>query len=90
MGSQHMKPEESLRALRDLNATHFVGMHWAAYDLSDEPIDAGARWLEAAAAERQLPREQVHVLAPGGSLALTGARGATRARVRHRWLSAER
>ena len=27
MGTQHMSPEQSLDAHRDLGATHFVGMH---------------------------------------------------------------
>ncbi len=83
MGTQHMSPEQSLQAFCDLNATHFVGMHWGAYDLSDEPIEAGPRWLRGAVAERGLAADSFHVLNPGGSLGLVGPRGATLPMERH-------
>jgi L-ascorbate metabolism protein UlaG (beta-lactamase superfamily) len=83
MAAQHMSPEQSLAACRDLGATHFVGMHWGAFDLSNETLDAGPRWLDRAVAEQGLPAERFHVLAPGGSLALHGPRGATRAVAKH-------
>jgi L-ascorbate metabolism protein UlaG (beta-lactamase superfamily) len=85
MAAQHMSPEQSLDAQLDLTATHLVGMHWGAYDLSDEPIDAGPKLVRALAAERGLDAGRLHVIAPGGSVALRGARGQTRADVRHRW-----
>lgn len=85
MGPQHMAPADSLRAWRELGATHFVGMHWGAFDLSDEPVDAGPRWLLEAARASALPRERIHVLAPGGSLALGGPLGATSAEVNFPW-----
>jgi L-ascorbate metabolism protein UlaG (beta-lactamase superfamily) len=85
MGPQHMSPAESLAAYFDLGATHFVGMHWGAYDLSDEPLDAGPRWLREAARERALAAERVHLLRPGGSLALAGSRGETSAAARFPW-----
>jgi len=85
MDAQHMNPEQSLAAFRDLEATHFVGMHWAAYDLSDEPLVAGPQLVNELAAERGIPTERLHVLTPGGSLALAGARGQTRAERRHLW-----
>jgi L-ascorbate metabolism protein UlaG (beta-lactamase superfamily) len=83
MGVQHMSPAQALNAWRDLGARHFVGMHWGAFDLSNEALDAGPRWLAQALAEQYLPRERFHVLAPGGSLALHGARGATQAVPQH-------
>jgi L-ascorbate metabolism protein UlaG (beta-lactamase superfamily) len=86
MASQHMSPDQSLTAYQDLAATHFVGMHWGAFDLSDEPVDAGAHWLKQAVRKEALPEERFHVLAPGGSVALHGARGQTRALQRHPWL----
>ncbi|MET0386311.1 MAG: MBL fold metallo-hydrolase [Polyangiales bacterium] len=85
MGAQHMAPEQSLDALAELAATHFVGMHWGAYDLSDEPLDAGPRLVLAQAAQRELGAERLHVLRPGGSLGLHGARGTTIADVRGRY-----
>jgi L-ascorbate metabolism protein UlaG (beta-lactamase superfamily) len=83
MGAQHMSPQQSLAAYQDLAATHFIGMHWGAFDLSDEPVDEGARWLLGAVAERSLPEDKIHVLAPGGSLGLTGERGKTSAERLH-------
>jgi L-ascorbate metabolism protein UlaG (beta-lactamase superfamily) len=85
MSAQHMSPEQSLDALGDLQASHLVGMHWAAYDLSNEPLDAGPRLLAQTAAERGTSKQSLHVLVPGGSIGLQGARGATRASVLHPW-----
>jgi L-ascorbate metabolism protein UlaG (beta-lactamase superfamily) len=83
MGTQHMSPAQSLTAFHDLAATHFVGMHWGAFDLSDEPIEAGPRWLRDAVAADGLDGARFHVLTPGGSLGLAGPRGGTAASTRH-------
>ncbi|HET6335176.1 MAG TPA: MBL fold metallo-hydrolase [Polyangiales bacterium] len=85
MSAQHMSPEQSLQAQVDLNATHFVGMHWGTYDLSNEPIEAGPVLVQRVAAERGIGPDRLHVIEPGGSVALAGARGQTRAEVRHRY-----
>jgi L-ascorbate metabolism protein UlaG (beta-lactamase superfamily) len=85
MSAQHMSPEQSLQAQADLGATHFVGMHWGVYDLSDEPIEAGPVLVQRAAVERGVGPDRLHVIQPGGSVALVGARGQTRAEVRHRY-----
>lgn len=68
MASQHMSPEESVDAWADLGAGHLLGMHWGAFDLSDEPVDAGPRLLRATVAARGLDPGRFHVLWPGGSL----------------------
>jgi L-ascorbate metabolism protein UlaG (beta-lactamase superfamily) len=83
MGSQHMSPEQSLAAFEDLAATHLVGMHWGAYDLSNEPIEAGPELLASVAAERQVDAQRLHVVLPGGSVMLDGERGSARARTLH-------
>ncbi len=70
MSTQHMSPRESLLAFRDLGARHFVGMHWGAFDLSDEPVDAGPRWLNQTVREEGWPRERIHVIRPGGAVAV--------------------
>jgi L-ascorbate metabolism protein UlaG (beta-lactamase superfamily) len=90
MAAQHMSPDQSLDAQRELAASHFVGMHWGAYDLSDEPIDAGPQLARQLAAERGSDPNHLHIIAPGGSLSLDGPRGATRAEVRHAWTPDER
>lgn len=72
MGPQHMSPEDSLQTWVDLGATHFVGMHWGTYDLTDEPLDHGAfTLLPRIAAERALPVDRLHVLGHGGALGFT-------------------
>lgn len=85
MQSQHMSPEQSLDALEALSARHFVGMHWGAYDLSDEPLSAGPALVYDEAKQRGLDAERLHVVHPGGSVALHGKSGETRAEVIHRY-----
>jgi L-ascorbate metabolism protein UlaG (beta-lactamase superfamily) len=83
MAAQHMSPEQSLSTLHDLGATHFVGMHWGAYDLSDEMIEAGPALVREMAAKEGLAAERLHIVLPGGYIDLDGARGATRATTHH-------
>ena len=72
MGGQHMPPEDSLQAFTDLEARHFVGMHWGTFDLSDEPIDHGPRDLLPLQLDaRAIPPERVHVLSHGGVLGVS-------------------
>lgn len=85
MSAQHMGPEQSLCAARELGATHFVGMHWGAYDLSDEPLEAGPRMVRELASEHGFDETRLHVVVPGGSVELTGERGKTRADTVHRY-----
>ena len=73
MGSQHMPPEDSVRAFEDLGARHFVGMHWGTFDLSDEPVDAGPELLTEIISERALDPRRFTVLHHGGAVALNGA-----------------
>ena len=87
MATQHMSPEQSLGALSDLGATHMIGMHWGAYDLSDEPVDAGPQLVQAAARAQALDSSRLHVVLPGGSVLLRGPRGHTVAETRHRYAS---
>ena len=83
MQLQHMSPEQSLDALDALSARHFVGMHWGAYDLSDEQLEAGPELVFAEAEKRGLSDKRLHVLHPGGSIALQGPAGETHAEVTH-------
>jgi L-ascorbate metabolism protein UlaG (beta-lactamase superfamily) len=86
MGSQHMSPEQSLQALLDLAATHFIGMHWGAYDLSDEPVDAGPRLAREVASGVGIDDERLHIVLPGGYIELRGERGSTKATEQHRFV----
>ncbi|MBL8602613.1 MAG: MBL fold metallo-hydrolase [Myxococcales bacterium] len=40
MQPQHMNPDDAFRAFADLEARHFVAMHWGTFQLTDEPLDA--------------------------------------------------
>jgi len=69
MGAQHMSPEHSVQAREDLRATNFFAMHWGTFDLTDEPLDHGARsLLPDILAERGEDPERFHVMAHGGVL----------------------
>ena len=83
MGAQHMSPEQSLQTLHDLSATHFVGMHWGAYDLSDEVVEAGPALVREKAAGEGLGAERLHIVVPGGYIDLRGPRGSTQASTQH-------
>lgn len=85
MSSQHMSPDQSLAALFDLGATHFVGMHWGAYDLSNEPVTAGPLLVQELASAQELDDARLHVVRPGGSVTLEGPQGSTRAHTLHRY-----
>jgi len=59
-------------------------MHWGAYDLSNEPVYAGPLLAAELSASTGMGEERLHVVRPGGSVSLRGARGLTRAITRHR------
>jgi L-ascorbate metabolism protein UlaG (beta-lactamase superfamily) len=64
MKYQHMDPEESLQAFRDLGARHFLAAHWGVFDLTDEPPSEAPRVLEPLV--RADERDRVHVPLVGG------------------------
>lgn len=64
MRKQHMNPQESLTAFRELGADAFVSMHWGTYDLTDEPRNLGAERIVNLAADAGLS-PQVHAPPPG-------------------------
>jgi L-ascorbate metabolism protein UlaG (beta-lactamase superfamily) len=70
MEKQHMNPEQAVRAYEDLGARRFLAMHWGTFKLTDEPLDEPPQRLDAEWSRRQLPREPLHVLAVGESLAV--------------------
>ena len=53
MRDSHVNPEEAVQAFNELEAQHFLPMHYGTYDLSDEPIGEPIRWL------RQLKKDGV-------------------------------
>ena len=39
MKNSHIDPQDSIKAFTELNAKHFIPMHYGTYDLTDEPYD---------------------------------------------------
>lgn len=60
----HVNPEEAVEAFRDLEAEHFLPVHWGTFDLADEPLHAPVDTLRRLIREGDLD-DQVHVLAIG-------------------------
>jgi L-ascorbate metabolism protein UlaG (beta-lactamase superfamily) len=70
MAPQHLNPRESVQAMGDLRARHFLGIHWGTFDLADEPIWHGVHLLQRIVAQRGLDPRRFHVLPHGGCLGL--------------------
>ncbi len=68
METQHMNPEQALRAFGELGARTFVAMHWGTFKLTDEPLDEPPLRLEAERARLGLDPERVRVPAVGETL----------------------
>jgi len=49
MRANHQSPGDALKAFRELNADHFIPMHYSTFDLSDEPFGQPLKDLHAAA-----------------------------------------
>jgi L-ascorbate metabolism protein UlaG (beta-lactamase superfamily) len=51
MATVHMNPDEAAQAFQDLHAKHAIGMHFATFQLTAEPIDAPTKRLAAVCAK---------------------------------------
>lgn len=60
----HMNPENAVQAFKDLQAEHFVPIHFGAFRLSTEPIEEPEQWLREVAQEYAL-NGQLRILEPG-------------------------
>ncbi len=65
MSPVHMDPAEAVQTHIDLGARQSIGMHFGAFQLTDEDIDEPVQWLARARAETGLAPEQFSVLEPG-------------------------
>lgn len=68
MRSQHMSPEDAVRAFVDLKAELFLAMHWGTFKLTDEPLLEPPERLAAEWARLGLDESRKRVLAVGESL----------------------
>jgi N-acyl-phosphatidylethanolamine-hydrolysing phospholipase D len=65
MKSSHLNPEEAVRAAVDLHARRALAIHYATFDLSDEPLDEPPRRYLDAAETNALGRDNGWVLRIG-------------------------
>lgn len=65
MSVSHMTPEEAVQAFIDIDANHFIPMHYGAYRLADDTAGQALARLHAAWADKQLHREALHILRLG-------------------------
>jgi L-ascorbate metabolism protein UlaG (beta-lactamase superfamily) len=65
MKTQHTDPAEAVHVAIDLGAQHLLGIHWATFQLTDEPWDEPAQLLEKAMRERAPSNLAAQALRPG-------------------------
>lgn len=65
MGPNHQSPTDALKAMEDLHAAHMIPMHYATFDLSDEPLSMPLQELE-----KMADPHKVIILKHGQALAI--------------------
>lgn len=65
MAPVHVDPEQAVQAFLDLQARHFIPVHWGTFDLADERLQDPPRELRTHAAARGIT-DRVHLLDVGG------------------------
>ena len=67
MRMTHITPEQALQIFSDVQAQHFVAMHWGTFDMTAEPIEEPPLRLQAEADRLGLPPSRVWILKHGES-----------------------
>lgn len=57
--SQHMNPDDALRAMQDLGASKMIGVHWGTFVMSEEPFFEPPRRLMKAAMQHRRPADAI-------------------------------
>lgn len=65
MKSQHADPAQAVQIAIDCGALHLLGVHWATFQLTDEPWDEPAQLLENTMRERSPANLTAQALLPG-------------------------
>ena len=71
MHSQHMNPDDALKAFVDLRARTFVAMHWGTFRLTDEPMGEPAEKIQRLFADARLDPQRLWLMAVGENRAFT-------------------
>ncbi len=69
MAPVHVSPEEAVQAFFDLEARHFLPIHWGTFDMAEDRAHEAADHLRRLAAEHDLA-DRVHLLDIGGQYTL--------------------
>lgn len=80
MAYQHVDPGEAVRIHADVGARYSMGMHWGAFRMCDEPVDAPLDDLPAARDKAGLPRDDFELWAVGERRRLVPGKGFVRER----------
>lgn len=70
MRANHQSPGDALKAFKELNADHFIPMHYSTFDLSDEPLSQPLKDLRTAS-EVNTPEGKLEILNIGQPLAIS-------------------
>jgi L-ascorbate metabolism protein UlaG (beta-lactamase superfamily) len=65
MNTQHANPAEAMQIAIDIGARHLLGVHWATFQLTDEPYEEPAQLLEKSIRERKPANLTAQALRPG-------------------------
>jgi L-ascorbate metabolism protein UlaG (beta-lactamase superfamily) len=65
MQTQHTDPAQAVQIAIDCGAQHLLGVHWATFQLTDEPWDEPARLLTEAMCERTTANLTAQAMMPG-------------------------
>ena len=65
MAAQHTDPAQAIQIAFDCGAQHLLGIHWATFQLTDEPWDEPAQLLEKSMRERSPANLTAQPLLPG-------------------------
>lgn len=75
MGHQHVDPAEAVRIHADVAARHSMGMHWGAFRMCDEPVEAPMDDLPAALDKAGVARDRFELWAVGERRRLVPGKG---------------
>ena len=65
MAAQHTDPAQAIQIAFDCGAQHLLGIHWATFQLTDEPWDEPAQLLEKSMRELSSGNLTAQALLPG-------------------------
>ncbi|WP_348265005.1 MBL fold metallo-hydrolase [Telmatobacter sp. DSM 110680] len=65
MSTQHTNPDEAVQIAIDIGAKHLLGVHWATFQLTDEPWEEPAQLLDAAMRDRNPQSLTAQAVRPG-------------------------